>query len=100
MLAWCLNKHSCNFLFVSPVGLDFAILRSFWVPPNSPQKGDREKCFSFVLSPLLGTVFGFIFEVFCIRFFFLAFGRCRSEARSLHENKLSERHLYKDTVGP
>ena len=70
MLAWCLNKHSCNFLFVSPVGLDFAILRSFWVPPNSPQKGDREKCFSFVLSPLLGTVFGFIFEVFCIRFFF------------------------------
>ena len=33
-------------------------------------------------------------------FFFLAFGRCRSEARSLHEHKQSERHLYKDPVGP
>jgi len=33
-------------------------------------------------------------------FFFLGFGRCRSEARSLHEHKLSKRCLYKDTVGP
>ena len=37
-------------------------------------------------------------EVF--NFFFLEFGRCRSEARSLHEHKLSKRCLYKDTVGP
>ena len=33
-------------------------------------------------------------------FFSFALGRCRSEARSLDEHKLSERHLYKDTVGP
>ena len=33
-------------------------------------------------------------------FFFLAFGRCRTEARSLHEHKQSERHLYKDPGGP
>ena len=33
-------------------------------------------------------------------FFFLAFGRCRTEARSLHEHKQSERHLYKDPRGP
>ena len=32
--------------------------------------------------------------------FFPAFGRCRAEARSLHEHKQSERHLYKDRVGP
>ena len=32
--------------------------------------------------------------------FFLAFGRCRTEARSLHEHKQSERHLYKDPGGP
>ena len=31
-----------------------------------------------------------------LRFFFLAFGRCCSEARSLHEHKQSKRHLYKD----
>ena len=33
-------------------------------------------------------------------FFFLAFGRCRTEARSLHEHKQSERHLYKDPGDP
>ena len=33
-------------------------------------------------------------------FFFLAFGRCRAEARSLHEHKQSERHFCKDPVGP
>ena len=32
--------------------------------------------------------------------FVLAFGRCRAEARSLHEHKQSERHLCKDPVGP
>ena len=33
-------------------------------------------------------------------FFFLVFGRCRTEARSLYEHKQSERHLYKDPGGP
>ena len=33
-------------------------------------------------------------------FFSSRLADCRSEARSLHENRLSERHLYKDTVGP
>ena len=33
-------------------------------------------------------------------FFFLEFGRCRTVARSLHENKQSQRHLYKDPEGP
>ena len=47
LYAGCLNKRSCNFLFVARVGLccgfcDFAV--SFLVPPD--EKWDREKCFS------------------------------------------------------
>ena len=73
LYAGCLNKCSCNFLFVAEVGLccgfcDFAV--SFLVPPDGPS-------FSFVLLPscacgrlavpFLGPCLGSFFEVFCIR---------------------------------
>ena len=51
LYACCLNKRSCNLLFVARVGLccgfcDFAV--SFLVPPDGPKNG-TVKCFSFVL---------------------------------------------------
>ena len=78
LYAGCLNKCSCNFLFVARVGLccgfcDFAV--SFLVPPDGPKNGTVKVLFfcSFILSvhavpkmgppggPIFGTVFRFIF---------------------------------------
>ena len=82
--AGCLNKRSCNFLFVARVGLccgfcDFAV--SFLVPPDGPKNGTVKVlffCSSTKLCmwsqkwdrqavPFLGPCLGSFFKVFCIR---------------------------------
>ena len=78
--AGCLNKCSCNFLFVARVGLccgfcDFAV--SFLVPPDGPKNGTVKIlffCFFTKLcvrsqmgppgGPIFGTVFRFVFWSF------------------------------------
>ena len=74
LYAGCLNKRSCNSLFVARVGLccgfcDFAV--SFLVPPDGPKNGTVKVLFfcSFtkLCGPIFGTVFWFIFWSFCIR---------------------------------
>ena len=66
-----------------------AVFRSLSRGPDGLVRVTRPE--SFVISSVLTSQ---------VLFFFLAFGRCRTEARSLHEHKQSERHLYKDPVGP
>ena len=80
----CLNKRSCNFLFVARVGLrcgfcDFAV--SFLVPPDGPKNGTVKVLFfcSFTklcmwsqkwdrqAVPFLGPCLGSFFKVFSIR---------------------------------
>jgi len=57
----------------SAFAVDFAIFAvSFLVPPDGPKKWDRGSAFfcsflSCACGPSFGTVFRFIFEVFCIR---------------------------------
>ena len=79
--AGCLNKCSCNFLFVARVGLccgfcDFAV--SFLVPPDGPKNGTVKVLFFCSFTKLcmrsqkwdrqfLGPCLGSFFEVFCIR---------------------------------
>ena len=84
LYAGCLNKCSCNFLFVARVGLccgfcDFAV--SFLVPPDGLKNGTVKVLFfcSFTklcmrsqkwdrqAVPFLGPCLGSLFEVFCIR---------------------------------
>ena len=84
LYAGCLNKCSCNFLFVARVGLccgfcDFAV--SFLVPPDGLKNGTVKVLFfcSFTklcmrsqkwdrqAVPFLGPCLGSFFEVFCIR---------------------------------
>ena len=85
LYAGCLNKRSCNFLFVARVGLccgfcDFAV--SFLVPPDGPKNGTVKVLFfcSFTklcmwsqkwdrqAVPFLGPCLGSFFKVFfCIR---------------------------------
>ena len=84
LYAGCLNKCSCNFLFVARLGLccgfcDFAV--SFLVPPDGPKNGTVKVLFfcSFTklcmrsqkwdrqAVPFLGPCLGSFFEVFCIR---------------------------------
>ena len=66
----CLNKCSCNFLFVAKVGLccgfcDFAVL--FLVPPDGPKNGTVKVFFfcSFLScacdGPIFRTAFRFVF---------------------------------------
>ena len=81
LYAGCLNKRSCNSLFVARVGLccgfcDFAV--SFLVPPDGPKNGTVKVLFfcSFTklcmrsqkwdrqAVPFLGPCFGSFFEVF------------------------------------
>ena len=78
--AGCLNKRSCNFLFVARVGLccgfcDFAV--SFLVPPDGPKNGTVKVLFFCSSTKLcmwsqkwdrqLGPCLGSFFKVFCIR---------------------------------
>ena len=71
--AGCLNKCSCNFLFVARVGLccgfcDFAVLSL--VPPDGPKNGTVKVLFFCSFTKLcvrLGPCLGWFFEVFCIR---------------------------------
>ena len=84
LYAGCLNKCSCNFLFVARVGLccgfcDFAV--SFLVPPDGPKNGTVKVLFfcSFTklrmwsqkwdhqAVPFLGPCLSSFFKVFCIR---------------------------------
>ena len=81
LYAGCLNKCSCNFLFVARVGLccgfcDFAV--SFLVPPDGLKNGTVKVLFfcSFTklcmrsqkwAVPFLGPCLGSLFEVFCVR---------------------------------
>ena len=82
LYAGCLNKRSCNFLFVARVGLccgfcDFAV--SFLVPPDGPKNGTVKVLFSCSFTklrmwsqkclavPFLGPCLGSFFKVFCIR---------------------------------
>ena len=83
LYACCLNKRSCNFLFVAGVGLwcgfcDFAV--SFLVPPDGPKNGTVKVLFfcSFTKlrmwsqkwdrlgGPIFGTVFRFMFFKFFV----------------------------------
>jgi len=84
LYACCLNKRSCNFLFVAGVGLwcgfcDFAV--SFLVLPDGPKNGTVKVlffcCFTKLCMrfqkwdrqavPFLGPCLSSFFEVFCIR---------------------------------
>ena len=68
LYAGCLNKCSCNFLFVARVGLccgkwdrESFFFCSFTKRCMRSQKWDRQAV------PFLGPCFGSFFEVFCIR---------------------------------
>ena len=72
LYASCLNKCSCNVLFVARAGLcygfcDFAV--SFLVPPDGLKNGTVKVLFfcSFTKLCMMGPCLGSFFEVFCIR---------------------------------
>ena len=76
LYAGCLNKRSCNFLFVARVGLccgfcDFAV--SFLVPPDGPKNGTVKVLFFCSFTKLcmwsqkfLGPCLGSFFKVFFV----------------------------------
>ena len=78
LYAGCLNKRSCNFCCTGrPLLWILRFCGLILVPPDGPKMGPW-KYFSFVLllscaygvwshGPIFGTMFRFIFKVFCIR---------------------------------